>query len=96
MEDPYTIVLTTYALTLLRSPSASAALRKMNAIAITQGKDATAVTSVLGYFHLALGRCLWIVPERCDSIALAVGPVTIQLTFQLKQKETHRENLCGY
>ncbi|KAG8126756.1 putative C3 and PZP-like alpha-2-macroglobulin domain-containing protein [Naja naja] len=36
VEDPYTIVLTTYALTLLRSPSASAALRKMNGIAITQ------------------------------------------------------------
>ncbi|KAL7992852.1 hypothetical protein Chor_017108 [Crotalus horridus] len=36
LEDPYTIVLTTYALTLLRSPSASAALRKMNGIAITQ------------------------------------------------------------
>ncbi|XP_063146713.1 C3 and PZP-like alpha-2-macroglobulin domain-containing protein 8 [Candoia aspera] len=35
-EDPYTIVLTTYALTLLRSPSAAAALRKMNGIAITQ------------------------------------------------------------
>nr|XP_020636674.1 C3 and PZP-like alpha-2-macroglobulin domain-containing protein 8 [Pogona vitticeps] len=35
-EDPYTTVLTTYALTLLRSPSAGVALRKMNSLAITQ------------------------------------------------------------
>ncbi|KAH0625707.1 hypothetical protein JD844_033906 [Phrynosoma platyrhinos] len=35
-EDPYTAVLTAYALTLLRSPLAPAALRKMNSLAITQ------------------------------------------------------------
>ncbi|XP_063003438.1 C3 and PZP-like alpha-2-macroglobulin domain-containing protein 8 [Elgaria multicarinata webbii] len=35
-EDPYTAVLTAYALALLRSPSAVAALRKMNSMAITQ------------------------------------------------------------
>ncbi|XP_054835570.1 C3 and PZP-like alpha-2-macroglobulin domain-containing protein 8 [Eublepharis macularius] len=36
VEDPYTTVLTAYALTLLRSPSAGVALRKMNSLAITQ------------------------------------------------------------
>uniref|UniRef100_A0A670K9B6 C3 and PZP like alpha-2-macroglobulin domain containing 8 n=1 Tax=Podarcis muralis TaxID=64176 RepID=A0A670K9B6_PODMU len=35
-EDPYTAVLTAYSLTLLRSLSAPAALRKMNAMALTQ------------------------------------------------------------
>lgn len=35
--DPYTTALSAYALTLLRSPSAALALRKMNSLAITQG-----------------------------------------------------------
>ncbi|KAJ6664317.1 hypothetical protein lerEdw1_008536 [Lerista edwardsae] len=35
-DDPYTTVLTAYALTLLHSPSAVIALRKMNGMAITQ------------------------------------------------------------
>lgn len=36
-DDPYTTALTTYALTLLRSTYASAALRRLNSMAITQG-----------------------------------------------------------
>lgn len=38
VDDPYTTVLTAYALTLLRSPLAGVALRKVNSLAITQGK----------------------------------------------------------
>lgn len=36
-EDPYTTALTAYALTLLHSPAAAVALRKMNSMTITQG-----------------------------------------------------------
>lgn len=36
--DPYSSALTTYALTLLRSPAAPAALRKLRSLAITQGR----------------------------------------------------------
>lgn len=36
--DPYSSALTAYALTLLRSPAAPAALRKLRSLAITQGR----------------------------------------------------------
>ena len=36
--DPYSSALTTYALTLLRSPAAPAALRKLRSLAITQSR----------------------------------------------------------
>ena len=36
--DPYSSTLTTYALTLLHSPAAPAALRKLRSLAITQGR----------------------------------------------------------
>lgn len=36
--DPYSHALTTYALTLLRSPAAPEALRKLRSLAITQGR----------------------------------------------------------
>lgn len=37
-SDPYTSALTAYALTLLRSPAAAVALRKLRSLAITQGR----------------------------------------------------------
>lgn len=39
--DPYSSALTTYALTLLRSPAAPAALRKLRSLAIMQGRGPT-------------------------------------------------------
>ena len=38
VTDPYSSALTAYALTLLRSPAAPAALRKLRSLAITQGR----------------------------------------------------------
>lgn len=37
-SDPYTSALTAYALTLLRSPAAPVALRRLRSLAITQGR----------------------------------------------------------
>lgn len=49
--DPYSSALTAYTLTLLRSPAAPAALRKLRSLAITQGTcppPITPVTTVWG------------------------------------------------
>lgn len=50
-SDPYISALTAYALTLLRSPAAPVALRKLRSLAITQGRcppPATPVATVWG------------------------------------------------
>lgn len=44
--DPYSSALTTYALTLLRSLAAPAALRKLRSLAITQGRGPPQCTPV--------------------------------------------------
>lgn len=63
-NDPYTTALSAYALSLLRSPYAPLALRRLNHMAITQGTATTFIqlkfNSMDNIFTKEIKKAIWI------------------------------------